>query len=290
MTKSSWGRWGADDQRGAANLIDAAAVRRGGDAVRTGEVLSLALPIDPNHPVAIAGRRPPQHYMTRDGGDYAAGLPERPGFGFADDVVVLPTHGGTHIDALSHVWHDGRMYNGHSSNQVSSRGARVCGIEQVGPLVTRGLLADCVPAGETALPGGHLIQSEELEAAIGATGIEPEPGDALLVRTGWTSARKAASRTPEAGRGCTTTAQPGSCCGFALVGADNIAVDGFPSADPACEAPLHLSLLRAHGVYLCELLALNERAARARPALQLMVAPLPLIGAVGSPVNPVAVL
>ena len=35
-----------------------------------------------------AMRQPMQHFMARDGGDYAAGLPERGGFGYADDSIL----------------------------------------------------------------------------------------------------------------------------------------------------------------------------------------------------------
>ena len=60
----------------------------------------------------VAERRPSvQHFMVRDGGDYAAGLGER-GFGFADDTLVLPTGATTHLDALAHVWADHQMWNG----------------------------------------------------------------------------------------------------------------------------------------------------------------------------------
>jgi kynurenine formamidase len=288
---SSWGRWGAEDERGAANLIDEAAVRRGVGAVRSGRTLSLALPLRAGAGSGIAGRAAPQHFMTRDGGDYSAGLAEGPGFGFADGVLMVGSHGGTHIDALSHIWQDRRMYNGIPADRVTSRGAAACGIEKVGPLVTRGICVDLVPPGERALPPGALVGGEQLAAAVQRTGIEPLPGDALLMRTGWVPAWQAG----EAG----TTSWPGldrDCAGYiaehgiALIGADNLAVEGFPSSDPDCEMPLHVALLRDHGVYFCELLSLSELLAAGQPDFQLIVAPLPVVGAVGSPVNPVAVL
>src|SRR5580692_10860143 len=142
-----WGRWGPEDELGALNLLGPAEVRRGLEAAREGTVLSLAAPIVSGRGFGVARRPAPAHYMTRDGGDYAAGLTERAGFGFADDVVTLPTHGVTHVDALAHVWRDGVMYNGHAARHVSSRGAARLGIENVQPIVTRGIFVDAAPGG-----------------------------------------------------------------------------------------------------------------------------------------------
>src|ERR1700679_247754 len=113
----NWGKWGAADELGALNRLCAESTRRGLAASSTGEVLSLAVPLVSGRG-PVAGMRPPmQHDMTRDGGDYAAGLAER-GFGYADDVVLLATHGNTHIDALSHIWAAVKMWNGYASDTV----------------------------------------------------------------------------------------------------------------------------------------------------------------------------
>lgn len=158
-------------------------------------------------------------------------------------------------------------------------------------MVTRALFVDLVPAGQSALAPGEAIGRPRLAEALERAGVAPEPGDALLVRTGWTEAWRDGATG--------TTSWPGldHDCGewiaerdFALVGADNIAVEVFPSSDPDCQVPLHVGLLRDRGVYLCELLDLSVVGARNRSAFLLMIAPLPLHGAVGSPVNPVAVL
>jgi kynurenine formamidase len=287
----AWGRWGAGDERGAANLIDAAAVQRGVGAVRTGEVLSLAMPMQPGSGSAVVGRPPLQHFMLRDGGDYADGRPERGGFGFADDCVLLATHGSTHIDALSHVWQDGLMYNGFPASTVGSSGARVCGIDKAGPLITRGIFIDLVPPGRPTLEASETIGSERLAEVLDMNGVQPQPGDALIVRTGWTEAwlRGQASQRkwPGLDRQCAEWIAEHD---FALVAADNVGVEAFPSSERGCQVPLHVALLRGRGIYFCELLKLDALAAQNRADFLFIVSPLPLIGGVGSPVNPVAVL
>jgi kynurenine formamidase len=288
---SAWGRWGEDDQRGAANLIDADATRRGIATVRTGEVLGLAMPMHAGDASPAVGRPPLQHFMARDGGDYAAGRPERGGFGFADDSVLLATHGGTHVDALSHVWKDGLMYNGFSAGTVGSRGAAVCGIERVGPLVTRAITVDLVEGPRGGLEPGESVDAKRLADAIAGGGVAPEPGDALLVRTGWAQAWVRGTADGAAWPGLDA-----DCADWiaehdiAIVGADNVAVEAFPSSDEQCQMPLHIALLRDRGVYFVEMLALDELASRRRPSVMFVLSPLPLVGAVGSPVNPVAIL
>jgi kynurenine formamidase len=287
---AAWGRWGAEDERGALNRLTPQATLRGLATVRSGIAVPLAVPLQAGQG-PIAGRRAPlQHFMVRDGGDYAAGLTER-GFGFADDCVVMSTHGNTHLDALAHVWQDRQMWNGHPADLVTSRGAQRCGIDQVGPVVTRGILADLAAAGGPCQDDGHAITPDELREAVEATRCRPEPGDALLVRTGWLARWRAGQATELRWAGL----HP-DCAGwiddqgFVLVGADNVAVEAGPSPYPDDAAPLHVELIRNRGVHLMELLDLEELAGLERPEFLLVVAPLPLVGGVGSPVNPVAVL
>ncbi|MDR0344228.1 MAG: cyclase family protein [Nocardiopsaceae bacterium] len=288
---SNWGRWGASDERGTANLVDTDVVARGLGAVRHSRAVSLAAPIVANRGAGVVGRPAPQHFMLRDGGDYAAGLPERAGFGFADDYIALPTHAVTHLDALSHVWQAGQMYNGHPASAVTSRGAARCGIEKAGPIVSRGVLADLVPPDKQWLAPGERISAVQLREAISGAGTELAPGDALLVRTGWLQAWLAGDADASAWPGLDA-----DCADFladseiAVAGADNPGVEAFPSGDPACQVPLHVELLRGHGVYFCELMDLSQLAAAGQPTFLFVVAPLNLAGAVGSPVAPVAVM
>ena len=284
-----WGRWGPDDELGALNLLGQPEVLRGLATVRDGTVLSLAAPIVSGRGFGIVGRPAPAHYMLRDGGDYAAGLAERAGFGFADDVVTLPVHGVTHVDALSHIWRDGQLYNGIPAGSVTSRGAARLGIEKMRPVVTRGVFVDCAPGG--CRDARDRVHAEELMSLLAAADCELAPGDALLVRTGW---------LPAVADGRADTASwPGldADCGawlagrgVVLVGADNVGVEAYPSGDPDCQVPLHVELLRGHGVYLAELMDLEALAAAGRVTFLFVLAPLPLAGAVGSPVAPVAVL
>jgi kynurenine formamidase len=284
-----WGRWGSEDELGALNLLGVTQVQRGVAEVRDGLVLALSAPILNGRGFGVVGRTPPVHYMVRDGGDYAAGAPERAGFGFADDVVTLPTHGVTHVDALSHVWQDGLMYNGHPSRRVTSRGAALLGIDKMTPIVTRGVFVDAAPGGNRT--PDDPVHVEELQRLVSEAGVDLAPGDALLVRTGWLDAFLAgeatASQWPGLDKDCADWLAESD---VVLVGSDNVGVESYPSSDPDCQVPLHIALLRGHGVYLSELMNLSGLAAAGRSTFLFVLAPLPLVGAVGSPVAPVAVL
>ncbi|MGW8813059.1 cyclase family protein [Gordonia terrae] len=285
MTSPAWGRWGADDERGALNRIDAQSIMRAVSSVREGESVSLAVDITAGGGPHFKGRAPLQHFMTRHGGDYAAGLEER-GFGFADDYVLLATHGTTHLDALSHVWRDGLMWNGISANTVTSRGAARCGIEKVGPIVTRGIFVDL----DDGSGNERMIHVDELRSAVEASGAQPQPGDSLIVRTGWLERWRTGTATEDHWSGLSP-----DCAewideqGFVLVGSDNIAVEYGPSPDPMDAAPLHVELIRNRGILLVELLDLERIKAPVRPVFMLTIAPMPLVGGVGSPVNPIAI-
>jgi kynurenine formamidase len=283
-------RWDAEDERGAANLINSTATLRGISCVRTGEIVSLALPIvHGDRGPAADMRLPPQHFMTRHGGDYAAGLPERSGYGYSDDVLMVPVHGVTHIDALAHVWRDGVTYNRFKATHVTSRGAARCGIEKLGPIVTRAIFLDFAESDDWEPE--RAIVPEDLADALRNTGIEPQPGDALLIRTGWLQAWRQGLASNAASGGlrhdCAALIVES---GFAIVAADNIAVEAIPSHDPECAMPLHISLTRDNGVYLGELFDLEPLAKRGRSNFMLAIAPLMIAGGAGSPITPVAVL
>jgi len=94
MAQEAWGRWGADDEAGAPNLIGPPQVKHAISLVKTGQVISLTQPISDRLPVPFH-RANVQHFMGRDGGDYAAGAKRPGGFQFAEDTVILPLHLGT---------------------------------------------------------------------------------------------------------------------------------------------------------------------------------------------------
>ena len=288
---NAWNLWGADDERGALNYIGPDQVRRATTLVRSGEVLRLAQLLSSKTPVP-AHRCGLQHFMGRDGGDYAAGAGRPDGFQFAEDTVVMPLHIGTHVDALCHAWYDDKLYNGYLGDTIrSTTGAARLGIEKMPPIVTRGLLLDLVRLKGRVLADGETIGAADLLAAAQAAGVMPGRGDAVLLRTGWLEAQKGVKHP-------SFNAEPGIDVHaarwliereVAIIGADNFAVEVLPF--PAGQVfPVHKLVIRDFGTPLLEGLMLDPLVASGRHEFMFIASVLPIVGATGSPLAPVAVL
>jgi kynurenine formamidase len=291
MSKEAWGRWGADDERGALNHIGTDQVRRAATLVTTGQTVSLAQPLSPRTPVP-KHRAGIQHFMGRDGGDYAAGARRPGGFQFAEDTVVMPLHIGTHIDALCHAWCDDCLYNGFPGQGTrSTTGALRCGIDKMQAIVTRGVLLDLVRLNGAPLGLRVSIGRTDLMRAAAAADVAIETGDAVLIRTGWQEAQASSSDI-------SFDEEPGidveaalwlAEAGVALVGADNFAIEAIPF--PAGTVfPVHQRLIRDFGIPLLEGLVLQPLAEHRRSQFLFVAAPLPVVGGTGSPLAPVAVI
>lgn len=294
---SNWGRWGADDQRGTLNLIDAAAVRRGVEAVVDGIPVSLALPLDLDTPKLFGqpNRLVPLRTLTQHNfawtGDPATGQ-------LNDDTVVTGLQAGTHWDALSHVGYDGRLYNGFPVESVTAEaGATRCGIQVVGPVVSRGVLLDLARVrGVDHLAHGELITPDLLDAAVAQAGVEPAPGDIVLLRTGLLGCLLAGDRkTYERG---SPGLAPEAARWFRRhdIGAyavDTQNPDPFPPQDESVFLPFHLLALRDLGLLQGQNWNLEALAAAVqadgRATCLLTATPEPYTGASGAPVAPVAI-
>ncbi|MEV6899928.1 cyclase family protein [Amycolatopsis sp. NPDC051372] len=288
----NWGRWGTGDEAGALNLVTPDVTLRAAGLVRSGRTIGLAQPLGPA--TASPRHRPgPMRFMNRDAGDYALGARTPGGFRFAEDTVQFPTHSGTHVDSLSHAWTGEEIYNGHSQASTrTTRGAQRCGAEKLLPVVTRGVLVDLVAATGGPLEPSAPVGVDELRRGIAETGVTPETGDAVLIRTGWLETQDRGGDyfadepgiTEEAARWLADR-------DVALVGADNYAVE---QQSATSGFPAHLLLLHQHGVPLLENLELaglgDALAADSRSTFLFVFAPIPLVGSTATPVTPVVVL
>jgi kynurenine formamidase len=292
----NWGRWGDLDQRGTANLLTSERARLATTLVRTGETHALGLPMGRGGPT-FTSRAATQHVMTRTTGDHLLGDPGPRGVQSADDVVVLPLQGATQLDGHAHVASQDTLFNGFWAGMVTARsGARRLGIHhQAEGIVGRGVLLDV--AGVEGIDSREaVIDVPMLERTARRHGVEPGPGDILLVRTGvlsaWLASAERRPRAPWSGLSADTIPWLAER-DIALVAADNPTVEAVPSGDPRPALPFHLAALRDLGLLLGELFdldALAEACAADGAYTFLFVAmPLPIVNAVGSPLNPLAV-
>src|SRR3954453_8270051 len=111
---NNWGRWGDLDERGTANFITAEAVVAAASLVKTGEIISCAIPLDRTGPVHPA-RPGIVHTFSLTGADFLAASDMsklNPGMQAADDFIFMPLQGSTQWDGLAHIGWDDTLYNG----------------------------------------------------------------------------------------------------------------------------------------------------------------------------------
>lgn len=279
---SNWGRWGADDEIGALNLIDDAVRLRALQIPRNGRLYSLSHPVGDASP-RTEGRHPVWHTTT-------VSHNRRTGRGSADDVLILHTHVGTHMDALSHYWGAEGLYNGRDWQDTTPSGAPALRMDSVTGIVTRCLLVDVAklcPAGSDAW--GFVLSRDRVEGELRRYGLRPEPGDAVLFRTGWSTQWHDDRETynwGEPGIGL-EVAEWLASLDVAVVGADNWAVEAVPPEVKGEGLAVHRALLNRYGIHLVENLDLEAVAtAEGTCPGALMLAPLRVTGGVGSPLNP----
>jgi kynurenine formamidase len=302
---SNWGRWGDDDVLGTMNFLTDAKRRQAAGLVRTGRSYSLSQSFDMDGPQKGWRRRTnPVHSMLDTGTDAVAGAQGFPhGIGGADDLIAMPLQCSTQWDGLGHIFDHGRAWNGRPADQVvTSLGDGVTGIETVADLVAgRGVLLDVGRAvGEDGeLPDGFAITVEHLEATMAAQGSTSAVGhgDLVLVRTGQlTRARRDGwgdyAGGPAPGLSF-TTADWLHATEIAGIATDTWGFEVRPNEFDHAFQPLHQIAIPHIGLFIGEMWDLDALAeACAADGLYdffLTAAPLKVTGAVGAPVNPVAV-
>jgi kynurenine formamidase len=279
---SNWGRWGKDDEIGTLNLITAAKRKQAAALVKEGFSVSLAS--DPDTVKEVDNPNPYEHTMQGIGSDR---------WGVAYHGI---TH--THLDALAHINENGVFYNGYKPDPEEIKKANrhfKNGINNVkNGVFTRGVLID-IPRlkGVPYLEQGTPIYVEDLEAWEKKSGVRVGPGDALFVRTGVWARRKAVGPYAR-GRNARDAGLDPSVVPWlrkrdiALMGSDHPQYVS-PSPIVAAAHDFPLIYLGMHLLDNCDLEALADAAAaRKRWEFLLTMAPIPIVGGTGSPINPIA--
>ena len=280
-------RWGADDELGAVNHMGPRTVLRAARLIRTGRVIELGQVLSSDMP--LGGTRHFDLYMkpTRYGGDSNVR-------GSNEEIVVAEMgQVGTQFDGFTHQTIGDHLYNCIDQNDVLTRsGFTRLGVENVGTLMTRGVLIDVAALkGVAVLPESYEITVDDLQRALARQQVALEPGDAVLIHTGW-----GVHWDSDPDRFSTNGPGIGVAAGEwlverdpLLVGADNVPVEVSPSPDPRLSSPVHQIMLVVNGIHLIERMKLDELAAAGMYEFAFVVQPLKLKGATGSTVAPAAI-
>jgi kynurenine formamidase len=280
-------KWGAGDQRGAGNHMKPATVLRAAQLIRTGQVfelgqvLSASMPLQATRQFEVHTKRTTMN-------------PESNRRGSNEEIVIAEIgQVGTQFDGFSHQTIGTSMYNCFKVDEVATRtGFSKLGIEQVGGLMTRGVLVDVAALkGVETLPETYEITPADLQEALKRQSVTLQPGDAVIVHTGW-------GRLWGKDNAKYMRTNPGLGVAAAewlarqdpmLVGMDTAPVNVTPSPDKTLSNPTHQIMLVINGIHLLENMKLDELAGARAYEFALIVQPLKIQGATGSTVAPIAV-
>jgi kynurenine formamidase len=280
-------RWGAADQRGAANRITPAKVLEAKSLITAGAVYQLGRVYETAMP--MFGTR---HYSLRIPQTFGPLGSNRTMY---HDEIVSGELGqvGTQFDGLGHIGVGDLFYNGNDRNEFSKGdGLTKLGVENVGAIVTRGVLVDVAAfKGVAQLAGDYEITLADLQGALARQGTEVRAGDVVLVHTGWGSLwlednAKFASSAPGIGLAAGQYLVERE---VVMVGADTWSMEVVPNPNPALQFPVHQLFLPRNGIYIFENLATEDLARDRVYEFAFFFAPLLLKGATGSPGNPIAI-
>jgi kynurenine formamidase len=280
-------RWGANDQRGAANRITAAKVLEAKDLITRGTVYQLGRVYEAGMPLPAT-----RHFSLHIPQAYV--IPSKNQAVYHDEVISGELGQiGTQFDGLGHLGIGDLFYNGNRRADFAQPGGLTrLGIENVGAIVTRGVLIDVARQREVAqLPPGYEITASDLTGALQRQRVKIRPGDVVLIHTGWGSlwmkdnARYLGS-APGLGLAAAEMLAKEE---VVVVGADTPGVEVSPNPDRELSVPVHQLLLARNGIYLHENVATEDLARDEAYEFAYVFAPLRLKGATGSPGNPIAI-
>jgi kynurenine formamidase len=280
-------RWGAADQRGAANRLTPAKVLDAKAMITKGAVYQLGRAYEAGMP--LFGSR---HYSLKV--PYMFAMPGKNQAGYHDDIISGElSQIGTQFDGLGHVGIGELFYNGNKrADFATPDGLKKLGVENVGAIVTRGVLIDVAKyKGVPSLNAPYAITVADLTGALQRQKVDIRPGDVVLIHTGWGSLwmkdnAKFGASSPGIG------VQAGEWLAsreVVVVGSDNWGVEAFPNPDASLSAPVHQLLLARNGIYIHENLATEGLARDNVYEFAYVFGPLRLKGATGSPGNPIAI-
>ena len=280
-------KWGAADERGAANHMKPETVLRAAKLIRTGELIELGHVLGAGM-VINPGRT---FSMTVKRSSVAPGVNRRGG----NEEIVTAEIGqlGTQFDAFPHQMIANTMYNCIKLEDVETRtGFTKLGVEKIGTIFTRGVLIDVAGLkGVEMLSESYEITVSDLQQALAKQNLALHAGDAVLIHTGW-------GKLYGNDNARYTKTAPGIGVAAAewlakqdpmLVGADNWPVEIAPNPDKQLSLPVHQIMLVVHGIFLLENLKLDEMAAKRVHEFAFTLQPLKLRGGTGSTVAPAAI-
>jgi kynurenine formamidase len=284
--------YGTTDEIGAANEVTRETTRAAlrlpeeGSVIDLGRVLDNDIPTDPNRTydrIILAHNSLQANWAGRGSVDVSS----------LEEHASHSYHVGTHVDGLAHVGIGQRFYNGATADELFAlRGLTRLGAHNIPPLVTRGVLIDVAATSQRVLCEGSPVTRSDLESALSQSNLSIEPGDAVLIHTGWgdlwhSDPVRYAAGEPGIDEDAALWLAAHRPC---LIGSDNWALEVVPNPDPRRSFVVHQQLITVLGIYILENLDLSGLAQRPERHFLFIFSPIPARGATGALVRPLAIV
>ncbi|WWC61609.1 uncharacterized protein I303_104193 [Kwoniella dejecticola CBS 10117] len=267
---NAWGLYGPQDEKGRLNLIKPENVKRGKETIKEGVAVNLNLPLDflPVH----ASRAPLEHEIKCSGHSN-------------DDILKFNTQGSTQWDGFRHYpyqnWpEEGKFtfYGGMDISEASDSSIKKYGVHNYAqkPITSTAHLLDIplylskhnLPPID-AFSNSNPISLSTLKSCAEEFNVDVQPGDILLVRTGFTEAilsksveeREGLKRRKEGNLSCGVEASEEMWAwhwdkGISAVASDCPSYESWPA--PSGQLSCHQIFLAGWGLPIGELFDLRE--------------------------------
>jgi kynurenine formamidase len=253
--------YGTTDEIGAANEVTRETTRAAlrlpeeGSVIDLGRVLDNDIPTDPNRTydrIILAHNSLQANWAGRGSVDVSS----------LEEHASHSYHVGTHVDGLAHVGIGQRFYNGATADELF------------------------------VLCEGSPVTRSDLESALSQSNLSIEPGDAVLIHTGWgdlwhSDPVRYAAGEPGIDEDAALWLAAHRPC---LIGSDNWALEVVPNPDPRRSFVVHQQLITVLGIYILENLDLSGLAQRPERHFLFIFSPIPARGATGALVRPLAIV
>lgn len=288
--------YGKDDVLGTMNEIGPENILRAASIVKKGRAIYLSHEMFNGMPGRYESHGPFFYLLSQRVYDIRPPFREASAnrFGGALCRVEMVDHLGTHLDSLNHISYDNKFYNGNDAFDLSTTyGTSRLGIDEVPPVVTRGIMVDATE-GKGTMKKGEAISLSAVRKYLEDHDLEVKPGDAIFFYTGvgrlWKDVPEYNTyyeKSPGIGM---ELARWLSERRVSITGSDTPSTEVSPSELPGSRLPVHQYLITRSGIRLIDNINLNGLVDEDISEFMFVTAPLRFKGATASPVSPVAII
>ncbi|MDQ4128187.1 MAG: cyclase family protein [Actinomycetota bacterium] len=274
-----WGWvWGDDDQLGNLNELSSELTMKALSLVKEGKSYDLGLTYERrsykftgHNPGEIISFRTPPGMLNQ--GDQDAVMSEKENSlntTYTSNALFISDNVATQIDSLGHIYEGSppHAYNDFRYEDIQSDwGLLKLGAETIPPIIAPATMIDVAKStGEDPLPESYAIGPDELQKALDEQGVDIDPLDVVLVRTGtagvWMKGGGVGANEEEMAKHDTAGLTVSGAKwlveekGALAVGTDTSGVEVLPPKEQLDDGtsfnPVHVYLLVRQGVHILE--------------------------------------